>query len=54
MRQGVLGLKVCIMASLEKKKGNTTMVMPDHVVIHDPKDENHNIVPGVEFAQRRE
>ena len=53
MRQGVLGLKVKIMMSLEKKVGTQTIVMPDYIKIHEPKDENLNIVPGVQFAQQR-
>eukprot|EP00355_Strombidium_rassoulzadegani_P003173 CAMPEP_0168612488 /NCGR_PEP_ID=MMETSP0449_2-20121227/2945_1 /TAXON_ID=1082188 /ORGANISM="Strombidium rassoulzadegani, Strain ras09" /LENGTH=240 /DNA_ID=CAMNT_0008653059 /DNA_START=20 /DNA_END=742 /DNA_ORIENTATION=+ len=53
MRQGVLGLRVSIMASLERKVGMRTIVMPDHVVIHDPKDDNVNIVPRVDVAQAR-
>jgi small subunit ribosomal protein S3e len=55
MRQGVLGCKVKIMESLEKKSGNVvTKVMPDYIKIHDPKDDGHNIVPDVVHAQRRE
>ena len=55
MRQGVLGCKVKIMESLEKKVGNVvTKVMPDYIKIHDPKDDGHNIVPDVVHAQRRE
>ena len=52
MRQGVLGLKVMVMASLEKKTSTGTMVMPDHVIIHDPKDDSQNITPGVIVAQQ--
>ena len=55
IRQGVLGCKVKIMESLEKKSGNVvTKVMPDYIKIHDPKDDGHNIVPDVVHAQRRE
>lgn len=56
MRQGVLGLKVKIMQSVERKVGKNTKVMPDFIKIHDPKEDNQNIVPGVEFAHnnRRE
>lgn len=54
MRQGVLGLKVKIMQAVERKVGKNVKVMPDFIKIHDPKDENNNIVPGVEFAHRRE
>jgi small subunit ribosomal protein S3e len=47
MRQGVLGIKVKIMMSLEKKVGRVTMVMPDYIKIHEPKEDDNNIVPGV-------
>merc|ERR1712048_323024 len=50
MRQGVLGLKVSIMAAVEKGKGKDLKVMPDYIKIHDPKDDNvQSIVPGVRF-----
>ncbi len=52
MRQGVLGLKVMIMASLEKKKGKQTIVMPDYVKIHDPKNEEVPEQPTVVFPNR--
>merc|ERR1712195_256165 len=29
-------------------------VMPDYIKIHEPKDDEREIVPGVQFAQRRE
>merc|ERR1711935_16139 len=55
MRAGVLGVKVKIMMSLEKKVNGVTHVMPDFIRIHDPKDEGVNdIVPGVIHAQKRE
>jgi len=54
MRAGVLGVKVKIMMAVEKKVGNVTKVMPDFIKILDPKDENNDIVPGVQFAQKRE
>jgi len=54
MRAGVLGVKVKIMMSVERKVGNQTLVMPDYIRIHDPKDDNNDIVPGVQFAQKRE
>lgn len=50
MRQGVLGLKVKIMQSLERKSGKTTKVMPDFIKIHPPKvapEEVEEIKPGV-------
>merc|ERR1711966_431902 len=49
MRQGVLGLKVKIMMSLERQVGKTTKVMPDFIKIHEPKEDNQDIVPGVQF-----
>merc|ERR1712178_227368 len=53
MRQGVLGIKVKIMQSLERKTGNVTKVMPDYIKIHEPKDDNQEIVPGVQYANPR-
>merc|ERR1712025_788185 len=50
MRQGVLGLKVKIMQSLERKAGKQTKVMPDFIKIHPPKvapEEVEEIKPGV-------
>ena len=40
MRAGVLGVKVKIMMSVERKVGNQTKVMPDYIRIHDPKDDD--------------
>ena len=55
MRQGVLGLKVKIMMALERKdKKGEIKVMPDYIKIHEPKDDERDIVPGVQFATRRE
>merc|ERR1712021_316881 len=54
MRQGVLGLKVKIMASLEKKVGKNVMVMPDYIKINEPKDDDVTaIVPGVQFQRQQ-
>ena len=50
MRQGVLGLKVKIMMSLERKDGKKIKVMPDFIKILPPKetaDEVDEIKPGV-------
>jgi len=50
MRQGVLGLKVKIMMSLERKEGKKIKVMPDFIKIIPPKetpDEVDEIRPGV-------
>ena len=53
MRQGVLGLKVSIMASVEKRVGKDLKVMPDNYKILEPKQENlKDIVPAVEFNNR--
>merc|ERR1711998_332070 len=43
MRQGVLGLKVQIMADVKKEMPNGTIkLMPDYIEIHDPKDDGRN------------
>merc|ERR1711937_697181 len=52
MRQGVLGLKVKIMETLERKRGKdaVTKVMPDFIRIHPPKEDAEaieQIKPGV-------
>ena len=52
MRQGVLGLKVKIMETLERKRGKdaSTKVMPDFIKIHPPKEDHEaidKIKPGV-------
>merc|ERR1712230_108274 len=48
MRQGVLGLKVSIMADVKKKLPNgTSKLMPDFIKIHDPKDDNNDQGPKV-------
>ena len=55
MRAGAIGIQVAIMQSVERKVGKNVQVMPDFVKIFEPKDENLSaIVPGVEFAQRRD
>ena len=54
MRQGVIGLKVKIMMSLEKKVGKDIKVMPDFIKIHEPKDDDRDLVPGVVHAQARD
>merc|ERR1712025_925996 len=45
MRQGVLGLKVKIMMSLERKTGGGKhiKVMPDFIRIHPPKEDSEQI-----------
>ena len=54
MRQGVLGLKVSIMADVKRKVGKETKVMPDYIQIHEPKDDDvQSIVPGVRFQGAR-
>jgi len=42
------------MASLEKKKGKETIVLPDFIKIHDPKEDHVPNQPEVQFPQRRE
>ena len=42
------------MMSLERQTGKTTKVMPDFIKIHEPKDDQQDIVPGVQFAHKRE
>lgn len=56
MRAGAIGVQVAIMQSVERKIGKTgkTQVMPDYIKILDPKNEDNNIVPGVEFAHARQ
>jgi small subunit ribosomal protein S3e len=39
MRAGVLGVKVKIMMSVERKVGGVTKVFPDYIKIHEPKDD---------------
>merc|ERR1711937_1009921 len=54
MRQGVLGLKVKIMMSLEREQGKTIKVMPDYIKINEPKDDDvQSIVPGVQFQRQQ-
>merc|ERR1719238_726244 len=55
MRQGVLGIKVKIMRSLERKQqGKAMKVMPDYIKIHDPKDMgDEDIVPSVKLENTR-
>merc|ERR1711934_468311 len=43
MRQGVLGLKVKIMMSLERKQGTFVKVMPDFIRIHPPKESSEEV-----------
>merc|ERR1711871_1170688 len=53
MRQGVLGLKLSIMGTLEKKVDGELVVMPDYIKIRDAKNDNiKDIVPAVEFHNR--
>merc|ERR1711939_534546 len=48
MRQGVLGLKVMIMADVKKGKGENLKLMPDYIEIRDPKDGDVVDAPRVE------
>merc|ERR1719163_1117658 len=54
MRQGVLGLKLSIMGTLEKKIDGELVVMPDYIKIHAPKTDFENVRPTVMFARSRE
>lgn len=47
LRQGVLGIKVKIMAGLEIGVGDKRKVMPDSIRYIDPKDDDANIQPTV-------
>lgn len=47
MRQGVLGLKVSIMADVKKKVGDRMFLMPDYIQIREPKDEHDDKGPRV-------
>ncbi|CDW74162.1 40s ribosomal protein s3 [Stylonychia lemnae] len=46
LRQGVLGVKVKILPDSERAVGKYRKIMPDHVKIHEPKEENHDITPS--------
>merc|ERR1712110_606810 len=47
MRQGVLGVKVTIMLAYDPEgKMGTKMMMPDAVVIHEPKEDVIPMQPG--------
>ena len=47
LRQGVLGLKVKIMAGTSIKRNGIEKVMPDFIQITEPKDEDNNAEPQV-------
>ena len=51
LRQGMLGIQVKIMQAIEIKVGNVTKVMPDHIKIIEPKEEDSNITPTVVSTQ---
>ena len=51
LRQGMLGIQVKIMQAIEIKQGNVTKVMPDHIKIIEPKEEDNNITPTVVSTQ---
>merc|ERR1719282_2114090 len=49
MRQGMLGVKVTIMLAYDPEgKMGTKMMMPDAVVIHEPKEDVIPMQPGQE------
>ena len=54
LRQGVLGVKVKILPDSDRAVGKYKKVMPDHVKIHEPKEESYDIVPNSIPAQQRE
>ena len=47
LRQGVLGLKVKVMQGVEIQHGAKKLVMPDQIRIHEPKEDDANIIPSV-------
>ena len=47
----MLGIQVKIMQAIEIKTGNTVKVMPDHIKIIEPKEEDNNITPTVVSTQ---
>ena len=50
----MLGLKVSIMGTLERKVDGNMIVMPDYIKINEPKDQDtQNITPGVIFNRPR-
>jgi small subunit ribosomal protein S3e len=51
LRQGVLGVKVKIMADNERMVGKYRKVMPDYVKIHEPKDDYREQTPEVLLQQ---
>jgi small subunit ribosomal protein S3e len=44
LRQGVIGIKVSIMQSVERKVGKNIVVMPDYIKIYEPKDEDLSLI----------
>ena len=55
LRQGVLGLKVKVMASNKIKVGALEKVMPDFVQIDEPKDTGtENVEPHVISTQKED
>jgi small subunit ribosomal protein S3e len=54
LRQGILGVKVKILPDTERAVGKYRKIMPDHVKIHEPKDEVHDITPAGIAAQGRD
>ena len=52
LRQGVLGIKVKIMMDTEKALGKYRRFMPDHVKIHEPKEDYAEVEPSAIPAQQ--
>lgn len=54
LRQGVLGVKVKILPDNDRAVGKYKKIMPDHVKIHEPKEDREEITPNGIPAQARE
>lgn len=54
LRQGVLGVKVKILPDNDRAVGKYKKIMPDHVKIHEPKEDREEIVPKTIDPQARE
>ena len=54
LRQGVLGVKVKILPDSERSVGKYKKIMPDHVKIHEPKEDREEITPSIIPAHSRE
>merc|ERR1711953_869276 len=51
MRQGVLGIKVKIMLGYDPEgRMGTSMPLPDHIVVQEPKEEQPIMMPGQDYG----